>query len=569
MIFDDLRAIQLRYGFLPKVELEALSQRSHTPLYQIHSVASFYPHFHLAPPPKADIRVCADMSCHLNGACELRADLERRFTKNGPDEVLIRDVSCLGRCDQAPAISINDEIFTGMTAAAAEGLARKLMRGEEIPEPHPEQPRVHCACDPYTEDDRYGALRRLVASQDWDGVLAELKASELRGMGGAGFPTSMKWDLVRKQPGKEKYIVCNADESEPGTIKDRFLLTHLPHLVIEGMVVAGLVTGSKKGILYIRHEYHLQEEILGEELRRCYQSHLLGKKILGGELEFDLEIFVSPGGYICGEESALIEAIEGKRAEPRNKPPFPGQAGLWQKPTVINNVETFANVPQILARGVDWFKAQGANGSRGLKFVGVSGHVANPGIFEVPMGIPMREVIFRYAGGMRGGRKLKAFAPSGPSSGYLPASMAEVRLDFKALAEAGSMLGSGAIVVCDETTCMLDMALNAVKFYRNESCGKCVPCRVGSQKMVDLLARWTHGGISESEYRADLALLEELCLAMSQASICGLGQIVPAPVQSVLKHFREEVDAHVLKGQCPSGICFSGVRDAARVGIRP
>jgi len=569
VIFDDLRAIQLRYGFLPKVELEALSQRSHTPLYQIHSVASFYPHFHLAPPPKADIRVCADMSCHLNGACELRADLERRFTKNGPDEVLIRDVSCLGRCDQAPAISINDEIFTGMTAAAAEGLARKLMRGEEIPEPHPEQPRVHCACDPYTEDDRYGALRRLVASQDWDGVLAELKASELRGMGGAGFPTSMKWDLVRKQPGKEKYIVCNADESEPGTIKDRFLLTHLPHLVIEGMVVAGLVTGSKKGILYIRHEYHLQEEILGEELRRCYQSHLLGKKILGGELEFDLEIFVSPGGYICGEESALIEAIEGKRAEPRNKPPFPGQAGLWQKPTVINNVETFANVPQILARGVDWFKAQGANGSRGLKFVGVSGHVANPGIFEVPMGIPMREVIFRYAGGMRGGRKLKAFAPSGPSSGYLPASMAEVRLDFKALAEAGSMLGSGAIVVCDETTCMLDMALNAVKFYRNESCGKCVPCRVGSQKMVDLLARWTHGGISESEYRADLALLEELCLAMSQASICGLGQIVPAPVQSVLKHFREEVDAHVLKGQCPSGICFSGVRDAARVGIRP
>ena len=569
MIFDDLRAIQLRYGFLPKVELEALSQRSHTPLYQIHSVASFYPHFHLAPPPKADIRICADMSCHLNGACELRADLERRFAKNGPDEVLIRDVSCLGRCDQAPAVSINDEIFTDVTAAAAEGLARAMMRGEEIPEPHPEQPRVQCASDPYGENENYGALRKLVVSQDWNGVLAELKESELRGMGGAGFPTSMKWDLVRKQPGSEKYIVCNADESEPGTIKDRFIVTHLPHLVIEGMIIAGLVTGAKKGILYIRHEYHLQEEILGEELRRCYQARLLGKKILGGELDFDLEIFVSPGGYICGEESALIEAIEGKRAEPRNKPPFPGQAGLWQKPTVINNVETFANVPQILTCGVDWFKAQGATGSRGLKFVGVSGHAANPGIFEVPMGIPMREVLFRYAGGVRGGRQLKAFAPSGPSSGYLPASMVDVRLDFKALAEAGSMLGSGAIVVCDDTTCMLDMALNAVKFYRNESCGKCVPCRVGSQKVVDLLTRWTHGAIPEKEYRADLALLDELCLAMGQASICGLGQIVPAPVQSVLKHFREEVDAHVLKGQCPSGICFSGVREAARVGIRP
>jgi NADH:ubiquinone oxidoreductase subunit F (NADH-binding)/NADH:ubiquinone oxidoreductase subunit E len=569
VIFDDLRAIQLRYGFLPKVELEALSQRSHTPLYQIHSVASFYPHFHLALPPKADIRVCADMSCHLNGACELRADLERRFAKHRPEDVLIRDVSCLGRCDQAPAVSINDEILTDVTAAAAEAIARSMMRGEEIPEPHPERPRVHCASDPYSEDEKYGALRKCVASQDWDGVLAELKASELRGMGGAGFPTSMKWDLVRKQPGTEKYIVCNADESEPGTIKDRFILTHLPYLVIEGMVVAGLVTGAKKGILYIRHEYHLQEEILGEELRRCYQAHLLGKKILGSELDFDLEIFVSPGGYICGEESALIEAIEGKRAEPRNKPPFPGQAGLWQQPTVINNVETFANVPQILVRGVDFFKAQGAHGSRGLKFVGVSGHVASPGIFEVPMGIPMREVIFKYAGGIREGRQLKAFAPSGPSSGYLPASMADVRLDFKALTEAGSMLGSGAIVVCDETTCMLDMALNAVKFYRNESCGKCVPCRVGSQKMVDLLTHWAQGGISEKEYRADLALLDELCLAMGQASICGLGQIVPAPVQSVLKHFREEIDAHVLQGKCPSGICFSNIREAARVGIRP
>jgi NADH:ubiquinone oxidoreductase subunit F (NADH-binding)/NADH:ubiquinone oxidoreductase subunit E len=569
VIFDDLRAIQLRYGFLPKVELEALSQRSHTPLYQIHSVASFYPHFHLALPPKADIRVCADMGCHLNGACELRADLERRFAKHRPEDVLIRDVSCLGRCDQAPAVSINDEILTDVTAAAAEAIARSMMRGEEIPEPHPERPRVHCASDPYSEDEKYGALRKCVASQDWDGVLAELKASELRGMGGAGFPTSMKWDLVRKQPGTEKYIVCNADESEPGTIKDRFILTHLPYLVIEGMVVAGLVTGAKKGILYIRHEYHLQEEILGEELRRCYQAHLLGKKILGSELDFDLEIFVSPGGYICGEESALIEAIEGKRAEPRNKPPFPGQAGLWQQPTVINNVETFANVPQILVRGVDFFKAQGAHGSRGLKFVGVSGHVASPGIFEVPMGIPMREVIFKYAGGIREGRQLKAFAPSGPSSGYLPASMADVRLDFKALTEAGSMLGSGAIVVCDETTCMLDMALNAVKFYRNESCGKCVPCRVGSQKMVDLLTHWAQGGISEKEYRADLALLDELCLAMGQASICGLGQIVPAPVQSVLKHFREEIDAHVLQGKCPSGICFSNIREAARVGIRP
>lgn len=574
MIFDDLRAIQLRYGFLPGAELEGLSQRTHTPLYQIHGVASFYPHFHLAPPAKAEIRVCADMSCHLNGACELRAELERRLAGWRPEDVQIRDVSCLGRCDRAPALSINDRILTRVTAASAEQMAQRVLRGEGVADQHPEPERVACQADPYGErdDKKYGMVRKLVESRAWDEVLAELKAAELRGMGGAGFPTSLKWDLVRKQPDPVKYVVCNADESEPGTIKDRFIMTHLPHLVIEGMMIAGLLTGAKRGILYIRHEYAQQEEILGKEIGRCYRQGLLGKRILSSELDFDLEVFVSPGGYICGEESALIEAIEGHRAEPRNKPPFPGQIGLWQKPTVINNVETFINVPQILARGVDWFVAQGLHGSRGLKFVGVSGHVARPGVFELPMGTPLREVIFRHAGGIPGGRSLKAFAPSGPSSGYLPASLVDVRLDFQALAEAGSMLGSGAIVVCDDSTCMLDMALNAVRFYRNESCGKCVPCRLGSQKMTDLLVRWTEGAVPEPQYRADLALLDELSETMNQTSICGLGQIAPAPILSVLKHFRAEVDAHVLEGRCPSGICSTASSrrgEARRVGIRP
>ena len=572
MIFDDLRAIQLRHGFLPRAELESLSSRTQTPLYQIHSVASFYPHFHLAPPARAEVRVCADMSCHLNGACELRADLEQRFSSTKRGDVEIRDVSCLGRCDHAPAIAVNDHIFADVTADRTESLVRAAIRGEEIHNGHPQQARVACASDPYSETEKYGALRTVIATKNWDALLALLKEAELRGMGGAGFPTSLKWDLVRKQPDPEKYIVCNADESEPGTIKDRFIMTHLPHLLVEGMILAGLATGAKQGILYIRHEYHLQEEILGEEIRRCYTAGLLGKNILGSGLEFELRVFVSPGGYICGEESALIEAIEGHRAEPRNKPPFPGVVGLWQRPTVINNVETFINVPQILARGVEWYKASGRNGSRGFKFVGVSGHAARPGVFEVPLGITMREVLFDCAGGVRGGRALKAFAPSGPSSGYLPASMADVRLDFKSLAEVGSMLGSGAIVVCDDTTCMLDMALNAVRFYRNESCGKCVPCRVGSQKMVDLLVRWTQGGLSEAQYRAHLDLVGELSQAMSLTSICGLGQIVPAPIQSVLKHFRAEVDAHVLRGKCPSGICFTAAAragEANRVGIRP
>jgi NADH:ubiquinone oxidoreductase subunit F (NADH-binding)/NADH:ubiquinone oxidoreductase subunit E len=572
VIFDELRAIQLRFGYLPKAELEALSERTQTPLYQLHSVASFYPHFHLTPPAKAEVRLCDDMSCHLNGSCELRAELLRRFSGLRPEDVQVKDVSCLGRCDQALAVTVNDEIHVHVNADKVEDLVRLAIRGDHPHVEHPHENRVACASDPYGDGEKYGVLRRFVASKDWDGLLATLKEAELKGMGGAGFPTSMKWDLVRKQTDPVRYIVCNADESEPGTIKDRFILSHLPHLVIEGMALAGLVTGAKRGILYIRHEYPLQEEIFGEELRRCMKAGLIGKKILGSDLDFDLEIFVSPGGYICGEESALIEAIEGHRAEPRNKPPFPGQMGLWQKPTVINNVETFANVPQILARGVEWYKTAGVSGSRGLKFVGVSGQVENPGVFEVPMGTSMSEVIFGHAGGIRSGKKLKAFAPSGPSSGYLPASMVEVKLDFKALADAGSMLGSGAIVVCDDTTCMLDMALNAVKFYRNESCGKCVPCRMGSQKMVDILTRWTRGGVSESQFAADLKLVDDLSAAMSQTSICGLGQIVPAPVQSVLKHFRPEVETHVMKGECPSGICFSAANrlaDLPRVGIRP
>src|SRR5258708_38861281 len=290
VIFDDLRAIQLRCGFLPKAELEGLSQRTQTPLYQIHSVASFYPHFHLVPPPKAEIRVCADMSCHLNGACELRADLESRFANARPEDVQIRDVSCLGRCDHAPPVSVNDHIFTNVTSAEAEQTGRSAIRGEIIREPHPETSRVACKSDPYGETAHYGVVRALAQTKAWNEVLDLLKSAELRGMGGAGFPTSMKWDIVRKQADPVKYIICNADESEPGTIKDRFIMTHLPYLLIEGMMVAAFVTGAKRGIIYIRHEYSLQEEILGEEIRNCYQDNILGKKILGSGLDFDLEI---------------------------------------------------------------------------------------------------------------------------------------------------------------------------------------------------------------------------------------------------------------------------------------
>ena len=552
MLFDDLRAIQNQYGYLPGEQLEALSKRIDVPLYRIHGVADFFPHFQLKPPPKVTLKVCTDMSCHLRGADALRVGLKQRFQGMNENDLKIGEVSCLGQCDGAPSISINDHIYRDVTAAQAEALILTALGGSGLPELEPEA-RVHgLGSDPYeNESAQYGAVRRVLETRDWAGLIAQLRASGLSGMGGAGFPTGIKWEAVRNAPGPEKYVVCNADESEPGTIKDRFIMQNLAHLVIEGMILAGLVTGARKGIFYLRHEYAGPEHVLAHEIERCYREGILGVSVMGSEFVFDLELFISPGGYICGEESALIEAIEGKRAEPRNKPPFPVTHGVFNKPTALNNVETFANVPQILVRGIDWYKAQGQGGAAGLKIVGISGDVRRPGIFEIPMGLPMSEVIFNLAGGIVDGKKLKAFAPSGPSSGYLPASAADVRLDFKSMAAIGSMLGSGAIVICAEGRCMLDMALNAVKFFRNESCGKCVPCRMGSQKLVDILTGWTQGKGSPS----DIAMVDDITEALKLASICGLGQFAHAPLSSVREHFRSEIDAHVYDRRCPEGVC--------------
>jgi NADH:ubiquinone oxidoreductase subunit F (NADH-binding) len=552
-VIDELRSIQHEFGYLPADRLHDLAARIQVPLSQIHAVASFYPHFHLTPPAQAEVRVCADMACHLRGGTDLKRGLEQVFRGVGSEKVAVRNVSCLGRCDQAPALSINDQIYSKLDEHRAAVLVRDVLSGRELQAEKHRDRRTPVASDPYGGDPKYSVVRKFVENPDWSSVVATLKGAGLRGMGGAGFPTGSKWEIVRNAPGTEKYIVCNADESEPGTIKDRFIMENVPYLVIEGMIMAGLVTGARRGILYIRHEYERPKEILQEEIDRCYGDGLLGPRILGSNLAFDLEIFVSPGGYICGEESALLEAIEGKRAEPRNKPPFPGTNGLWNQPTAINNVETFTFATVILARGAEWFKAKGTNGAFGMKFVGISGDVNRPGIYEVPMGTKYSDLIYNYAGGILEGRNLLAYAPSGPSSGYLPASMADLALDWNAVAASGSMVGSGAIVVCAEGRCMLDMALNAVRFYRNESCGKCVPCRVGSQKLVEMLSGWTEGRSSIT----DLPLLDELTHALKMTSICGLGQVVPVPIASVLKHFREVVDEHLTNRRCSAGVCFA------------
>jgi NADH:ubiquinone oxidoreductase subunit F (NADH-binding)/NADH:ubiquinone oxidoreductase subunit E len=550
-IVAQLRAIQRAHGFIPADRLRELSKRTGTPLHQLHGVITFFPHFRVAPPPPVEVLVCDDLSCHRRGGDALLAALEERVGAWGPEGSAVRSVSCLGRCDRAPACSINETIVSRVTLDRVLDLVNATAAGEPVPGEQIVPIRTPLAADPYEAGERYRTARRIAASGDTAGVLAALEAAELRGMGRAGFRTGLKWELVRNAPGDDKYIVCNANESEPGTFKDRFLLEHAPHLLVEGMLVAGLVTGARLGIAYIRHEYEAQLEILEHEIQEARAAGALGPSVFGSGRAFELETFVSPGGYICGEESALLEALEGKRGEPRNKPPFPVTHGLYNKPTVVNNVETFSLVPVILTRGADWFRAQGKNGAPGLKFVSISGDVARPGVYEIAMGTSAREVIFDRAGGIIGGRPLKAWAPSGPSSGFLPASTLDVPLDFDSLSKAGSVLGSGALVALSDQACMLDMALNAVRFSRNESCGKCVPCRVGSAKMVEVLWEIAHGQGRPQH----LVMIDDLSHALTQTSLCGLGQVAPMPIRSALTHFREEIDDHLLRRRCAAGVC--------------
>jgi NADH:ubiquinone oxidoreductase subunit F (NADH-binding)/NADH:ubiquinone oxidoreductase subunit E len=551
-IYDDLRAIQAKFGYLPADELKTVANRRHLDLRDVHSIATFYPHFHTTPPKRATVAFCDDMTCHLRGSAALRPLVENQFDLKQREEICFKSVSCLGRCDAAPAIAINDHILDGVTPQSAADEIHKAIGGIPLRASAPRTSERRPVSDPYAFLAPYGFLRKLVETRDFNGVISILKDAELRGMGGAGFPAHIKWDLVRKTPAKEKFVICNADESEPGTIKDRYIMMHMPHVLVEGMIIAALCVGAKRGWIYIRHEYEHAAQVLEEEIKQAYADNLLGRSILGTDLEFDLEVFISPGGYICGEVSALLEAMEGKRAEPRDKPPQTGTHGLWQLPTLAHNVETLTCAVTILNRGPEWYKSQGRNGAHGLKFVGITGHVNNPGAYEVPFGITYSDLIKTYGGGVLGGKALLGFAPSGPSSGYLPASMADLPMEWGAMSKVGSMVGSSAIIVCAEGTCMLDMALNSIRFFRNESCGKCVPCRVGTEKLTEMLDHWTRG-----DYKpAQMSAVNELSEAMKASSICGLGQIAPVPVLSVLKHFPEQVAAHVERRECPSGACF-------------
>jgi NADH:ubiquinone oxidoreductase subunit F (NADH-binding)/NADH:ubiquinone oxidoreductase subunit E len=558
-VFEDLRHVQENVGFVPANEIARIAIRRGVAIKDVHSVASYYPHFRLKPPIRVDVRVCDDMSCHLNGARQLRHALEHQYA-GAPDTVQVRDISCVGRCDHAPVVSINENYYEAADFKSVVAHVDQEILSPRIDRPNaapssPEERGIKIQCDPYaTPAERYSIYRRLIDLKNFDETLTLLKQGELRGMGGAGFSTYIKWEGAKKSRGPEKFVVCNADESEPGTIKDRFILQYLPHMVLEGMMVAGAIVGAQKGYLYIRHEYELQTEVLREELSRIRAVGLLGRNIFGSGIDFDLEIFVSPGGYICGEETALMEAIQGNRAEPRNKPPRTINSGLWGKPTALNNVETFTHAITILGKGGEWYRNFGRPGSPGVKFVGITGNVRRPGVFEVPMGVTYRELIEDYGGGALEGREIVGFAPSGPSSGYLPASLLDTPLDWDKVKALQSMLGSGAVVVVDNTGCMLDMALTSIRFYRNESCGKCSPCRIGTQKLVDIIENWTLGQFA----RGDLELLNDLSAVLRLTSLCGLGQIAPAPITSVMKHFPDIVREHVVDRHCRGGVCFTG-----------
>jgi NADH:ubiquinone oxidoreductase subunit F (NADH-binding)/NADH:ubiquinone oxidoreductase subunit E len=514
-----LTAIQREHGWLPREELVALARDMRRPLYEIEGLISFYPHFRTDPEPKIALHVCHDLSCWLHGADERIAEIRASY---GDDTVIeLREVSCLGRCDIAPALAVDEhpgatvDVDALLDAARADALAEAEAQRSGQTWPN----------DPYGPgEERYGVLRRALDGElERDDVIAALKDAELRGMGGAGFPTGQKWELVAAQEATPKYAICNADESEPGTFKDRQILAEQPHLVLEGLLLGMWVTGAQEGWVFIRHEYGPEEALVRAELETLRAEGLVG---LGREVD----VFTSPGGYILGEESALIECMEGHRGEPRNKPPFPGVYGLWGKPTLMNSVETLADVPVIVERGADWWKAQGVNGATGLKFFAVSGHVERPGVYCVPMGTTARELI-EHAGGMTGGAGIEAFQPGGASSNFLGPGHLDVALDFKPLAEAGSMLGSGALVAVAEGTDLLAAATNVLRFFRNESCGKCVPCRVGSHKAHGLLtdALASDEGIEPIEEE-----IEQLEETLRMTSICGLGQVALGPVTSVI-----------------------------------
>ena len=539
---------------------------------------------HLAkmPPVKRVVSVCCGASCGGRNQ-----DVEKAFTdalaKHGLADVAVTRSACQGLCERGPNVGVYPDEVTYQKVTpkiAAEIVEKHFVKGHPVSEYAwtgkrlanrflPIYGNVHffgkqlrltlrnCgvidpeSLDEYLAAQGYEALAKVLTEMTPKQVVDLVAKSGLRGRGGGGFPTGTKWKFAQGQRSDQKYFICNADEGDPGAFMDRSTIEGDPHTILEGLAIGGFAIGATKGFVYIRAEYPMAIQRLEKALADARAAGLLGKNILGSGFDFDVELRLGSGAFVCGEETALIKSIEGERGMPRPRPPYPTTAGLWGKPTVINNVETLANVPVVILDGAEWFSSIGTAKSKGTKVFSLAGNVNNTGLIEVPMGTTLREVVYDVGGGIKGGRKFKAVQTGGPAGGCLPESALDTPVDYDSLVAAGSIMGSGGMIVMDESSCMVDVARYFIEFTQDESCGKCTPCREGTKRMLEMLERITAGKGKEG----DVEKLLRLADTVRKASLCGLGQAAPNPVVSTITHFRHEYDAHIREKRCPAGAC--------------
>jgi NADP-reducing hydrogenase subunit HndC len=532
---------------------------------------------------RSHILVCAGTGCHTTGCEEITKELEAGIKAAGIEkEVKIVQTGCFGLCSIGPIVIVypegsfyselkpedckeivDEHLVKGRVVKRL--LYHETVEGDEIRSLseigfYKSQMRValrNCGLiDPenieeYIGFDGYEALGKILTEMTPQDVIDILKKSGLRGRGGAGFPTGLKWEFAYKAKGDQKYVCCNADEGDPGAFMDRSILEGDPHTIIEAMTIAGYVIGSNQGYIYVRAEYPIAVERMQIAINQAREYGLLGKNIFESGFDFDLEVRLGAGAFVCGEETALLTSIEGNRGEPVSRPPFPAEKGLFGKPTLLNNVETYANIPQIILKGSDWFASMGTETSKGTKVFALGGNVNNIGLVEVPMGLPLRTIVEEIGGGIPNGRKFKAAQTGGPSGGCIPAKHLDIPIDYESLMSIGSMMGSGGLIVIDDTNCMVDIALFFLDFTVEESCGKCTPCRIGTKRLYEMLKRITQGQGKDG----DLERIERLCHHIKSSSLCGLGQTAPNPVLSTLNFFRDEYEAHIYDKKCPARVC--------------
>ncbi|MFA6844267.1 MAG: NADH-quinone oxidoreductase subunit NuoF [Sphaerochaetaceae bacterium] len=528
------------------------------------------------------ILVCGGTACESSRSDQIYQALVDECKAQGvAEEVQVVKTGCFGFCEQGPIVKIlpEDSFYVRIKPEDAKELVSEhIIKGREVKRLlyNKEESKNHAKVedikfyqkqfrivlrncgfidpeniDEYIARDGYSALEKALFQMTPEDIINELKISGLRGRGGAGFPTWMKWNFTKAAPGDEKFVVCNADEGDPGAYMDRSTLEGDPNSILEAMTICGKAIGSHQGYIYIRAEYPLAIHRLEVAMKQSHEYGLLGKDILGSGFDFDIEIRLGAGAFVCGEETALLQSIMGKRGMPQPRPPFPASKGLWGKPTVINNVETWANVPVILTKGGEWFSKIGTADSKGTKVFALTGKISNSGLVEVPMGTTLREIIYDIGGGIAHGKKFKAVQTGGPSGGVITAEYLDTPIDFGALIKLGSIMGSGGMIVMDEDDCMVDVAKFYLNFTVDESCGKCAPCRIGGRSMYELMEKITNGtGTME-----DLETIKTIGHAMQRGSLCALGQTSPNPVLSTMKNFPEEYEAHIIDKKCPSGKC--------------